>query len=324
MKSLYRTSLIFALAIVALSDGVRAEKVYDTQERERYWSIFTRTKTDSPSAELELARSLEDEGRDRAARRRYSAIVKYWPTAPEAAKAQYAKARILDELGKEKAAFDAYQELFDNYPASFPPEKVLERQFDIAVEVMNARKMRFLFGGLSDPEAAVPLFEKIVANAPEWERAPNAQYLIGEAYGRAKRFELAVPEYQAVELRYAGHPLAAQAAFKKCQLLFKLSERHENDGRLRRKAYSELALFVAKYPESQFHEQALKMKQTQYEKEAAASFQIAEYYETTARRPEAALTEYRRLLREYPNSKWTDKAEERIKALEHQSEVKDE
>jgi len=110
MKSLYRTSLIFALAIVALSDGVRAEKVYDTQERERYWSIFTRTKTDSPSAELELAQIRLNEAlsdyesseslyaRDLITKAEYDNAKKGW----EEAKIAYDKVRLARTTELEK------------------------------------------------------------------------------------------------------------------------------------------------------------------------------------------------------------------------------
>lgn len=318
----FSTNILVLLSILLLAEIAWAEKPYDTQDKERYWSIFLRTKKDSPAEELAYARQLESDGRGRAARRRYAALVKHWPTAPEAATAQLGLARMLDEKGKLKDAFDEYQHLFDRYPSTFPVEEVLERQFDIAVEVMNAKKFKLIFGGLSDPEEAVPLFGKIVDNAPEWERAANAQYLIGRAYERAGKDELAIPAYQSVELRHRGNPLASEAAYRKCSLLFDLCKRHRNDARLRGKAYSELRLFLARYPESKHRDDVGGMKETLYERSAKAVYETAQYYEETAHSPEAALIQYRRLQRDYPESKWTDKAEERIVVLE--PEVKDE
>lgn len=308
----FRIEILILLVTILSTQELQADKAYDTREQERYWSIFLRTERENPQEELAYARQLESSGRLRSARRRYAALVKHWPTSPEAPQAQLGLARLLDKKGKLMDAFDAYQRLFDRYPGSFPVEEVLDRQFDIAIGVMNARKLRFIFGGLSDPQAAVPLFEKIVANAPEWERAANAQYLIGRAYDMAGKEELAIPAYQALELRYGENPLASEAAYRKCKLLVDLSRRHKNDGRLREKALSELALFLARYSESKHCEEIQSMKQSLYERSARAVYDIARYYDDIAGRPEAALTEYRRLQREYPNSQWTEKAQDRI------------
>lgn len=301
-----------------------ADKPYDTAEEEGYWNLFLGTEKDTPSEEMEYARELYERGSEWSARRRYKAVVKYWPTSPEAPKAQLAIAKILEEEGKDKDAFEAYQELFDRYPGRFPVGEVLERQFELAVKIMNSRKLKFLFGGLSDPEQAIPLFEKIVENAPDWKRAPNAQFLIGEAYEKSGKLEMAVPAYQAVELNYPEKPLASEAAFRKSKLLYELSIRHQNDGELRKKAYSALQLYCAQYPEAEQYDKAVELKQKQYERSAKANYEIGRFYEGNRERPKAALIEYRQLAEKYPDSKWAKKAEGRIAELEKQIEETDE
>ena len=72
------------------------------------------------------------------------------------------------------------QYLIEYYAGSFPYEGVLERQFRIAQRVMTGRQGKLLFlPGFPAPERAVPMFRKIVENAPNWKKAPEAQYLVG-------------------------------------------------------------------------------------------------------------------------------------------------
>ncbi len=318
--SIIRITFFFVLFASALAcHSAFAEKPYDSEERERYWNLFLRTKTDSPSEEFELARELQDAGRNWRARRRFRAVVKYWPTSDEAPKAQLAKASLLDARGRRSTAFDAYQEMFDSFPGQFPVEKILERQFELAVDTKQARKFKFLFGGFSDPIESVEMFEKIIENAPGWRRAPNAQFLIGEAYEKAGKPEKAIPAYQAVELRFPGTPLAPTAAFRKCSLLVELSGKYRNDSRLRDKAYSELLLFAAKYPDSSHMEEVLEMTRLQYERVARAAFDIAEYYDERVADKEVAIAKYTRFIQDYPESKFIENARKRLLQLEGRS-----
>lgn len=315
--SIIRTTILCSLLASMLNiQSAAAGKPYDSESRERYWNIFLRTKTDSPSEEYQLARELKEAGRNWRARRRFRAVARYWPTSAEAPKAQLAKASLLDARGRRSAAFDAYQDLFDKFPGSFPVDEILERQFELAVETKQARKFRFLFGGFADPIESVEMFENIIENAPGWRRAPNAQFLIGEAYEKAGKPEKAIPAYQAVELRFPNDPLAATAAFRKCKLLIELSQKYRNDNRLRNKAYSELVLFADKYPESSYIDDALEMKRLQFERVARAAFDVAEYYDKRVRDNEVAVSKYKRFLEDYSGSELVDKAQRRLNQLQ--------
>ncbi len=320
--SVIKITFLFALLAFLLSSySAVAGKPYDSEEREGYWNLFLRTKTDSPTEEFQLARNLKEAGKNWRARRRFRAVVRYWPTSAEAPRAQLAKASLLDERGRNAAAFDAYQDLFEKFPGSFPVEKILERQFELAVETKQARKFRFLFGGFSDPIESVEMFEKIIENAPGWRRSPNAQFLIGEAYEKAGKPERAIPAYQAVELRFPNDPLASTAAFRKCKLLVELSQKYRNDNRLRTKAYSELVLFADKYPDSSHIDDALEMKRLQYERVARAAFDVAEYYDKRVQDKEVAVSKYTRFIEDYSGSELVENARKRLSQI--QKELRD-
>ncbi len=293
-----------------------AKKTYDSTKDDRYRNIFLRAKKDTPSEEFKYAQKLQKRGRKRSARRHYKAVVKHWPTSLEAPDAQLEIARMLDKKGKKSAAFDACQVLFDRYPGRFPAEEILKQQFRLANEVMEKKKMRILFGGLPDPEAAVPLFEKIVKNAPEWERTPEAQYLIGKAYEDSNTLEMAVPAYHLIELEYPDSPLAPEAAFRKCRLLSKLSEKKKNDNELMEKAFSAAALFVAQYPDSEYFNAAVLLKKRLYDRRAVFAFKSAKFYDNIKGKENAALTAYQRMVKHFPDSTWTAKAKQRIVVLE--------
>ena len=45
---------------------------------------------------------------------------------------------------------------------------------------MNKKRMTLISGGYKSPELAIPLFEKIINNNPEWSKSSELLFLIGE------------------------------------------------------------------------------------------------------------------------------------------------
>ena len=95
---------------------------------------------------------------------------------------------------------------------------VLESQFEIAVDIMNRRRMRWLFGGYRAPEYAVDYFEDVIRNGPQWSRAPEAQFLIGKCHQEAKDLELAISAYGVLGYRYPESSYAEEAAWQQIRL----------------------------------------------------------------------------------------------------------
>ena len=289
------------------------------------WNIFRlRPVKANPAEQLAYARQLQQAGRSRAAIRQLRALVSTWPSAPEAAEAQFTYARLLEERQDWSSAFEEYTYLIEHYAGAFPYSEVLDRQFNIAKLIMNRRKARFLFfPGFFSPERAVPLFEKIVAHGPEWSRSDEAQHLIGRAYELSQQYELAVVAYASVQVRYPNSPFAEQAALARAVCLDHLAREAPHNEAALEEAWSAAAQFVQRYPQSDQAPVAVKLRDDLYRRRAQIAFNRATFYDRTARQPRAALMEYQDFIRLFPQSEWTAQAQQRVEALSPHKEKTD-
>lgn len=304
------------VAVVAAWHGaVAADKPYvESVERKPSW--WGRPARRTPSEQMAYAMELEQKGRVRAAMKQYYRLVSHWPQSPEAVQAQYRYARWMDERGALGKAFDEYQRLFDRFSGGFPAAEVLERQFEIAHELMHRKKGRFLFlPGFAAPERAIPYFQKILTNAPGWERAAEVQFLIGRAHELGQNWEEAIAAYLATHNRYPNLPVARQAGFNAARCYFRLAKEHPNDLRTLENAWAALAVFVSRYSQGEDVEEVRRMRDELYERRAALAFAQAEYYDRITKKPEAARLTYENFLRQFPSSRLVPKAQERIREL---------
>ncbi|HMO49754.1 MAG TPA: outer membrane protein assembly factor BamD [Kiritimatiellia bacterium] len=294
---------------------VRAQ-IYEEAGKKHSWFSFSRPAKDNPTDQMIHAEALLKERQLRRAERAFRSLVLTWPSSPEAPMAQWALARILDQRGKYEDAFDAYQKLMEKYPARFPDhDRVLTRQFEIATQIMNKRRGGFFFGGFEAPERAIPFFEKIVRNAPRSPIAPEAQFLIGEAHEKNYEYELAVVAYSAVLHRYPLSDFAEPAAFARARSLNTLSENYPNDRQAIEEAWAGIMVFLRSFPQSEFSDEAVTIRDRLLKRKAQATYEIARYYDRIAKRPQAAKVSYQQFLEQFPQSPWSDSARERVAAL---------
>ncbi len=321
-KSLFNGLAGLAL-LVALGSGCASSKPYVETPEDTGWHLFIHAKKDNPRDQYAYARFLEERGLIKTAGAQYKALTVYWPQAPEAADAQYRFARILEQRGRLFKAFDEYQYLIEHYTTGYDFDAVLERQFNIAQHLMDTPKGRFLFfPGFKAPERAVPLFEKIVSSAPEWSRTPEAQYLIGRAYELNRDFELAVVAYMAAEYRYPNSAFAEAAAFGRLYALYELAVASPYDEQMLEDAWASVVVFQQRFPQSDRNPIIAEYKKTLYRMRAENAYTRARYYDRIAKKPQAAVIEYRNLLALFPQSEWASIAESRIAELQPYAERK--
>ena len=202
--------------------------VVEEQGRSTLRSTFD-TKKDTPAEQWEHANATRDKGDLKQAESRMRYLYRRWPNSKEAPWAARARADMLFERKKWKDAFKAYQLLIDNYPSRMEQyDEVLERQFDIAVKIMNRKRLRWIFGGYRAPEYAVDYYEDIIRNGPQWSRAPEAQFMIGKCNQDAKQYELAVSAYGILGYRYPDSSYAEEAAWQQIQCLSSLRKEFPN------------------------------------------------------------------------------------------------
>ncbi len=311
-----RISWLLLAALVFGGISAPAAKPYEETQKQHSWFSFNRPAKKNPADQLAHADALYEEGKLRKAGRAYKALYITWPGSPQAVPAQLRYARTLDARHKLEPAFDAYQALMEANAGGFAYDEVLQRQFDIAQEVMNRRKGKLLiFGGFKAPEHAIPLFEKVVQNGPRAPFAPQAQYLIGQCHEVSEAYELAVVAYMTAQHRYPLSPYAEKAAFGRARALYTLSEESPNDADALEQALAGVVLFLNRYPNSEETELAKAYRDTLYTKRVRAAYNQALFYDKLARKPVAALQAYRSFVKMYPRSEWAEVAQQRMDEL---------
>ncbi len=310
--------IVLALAFLCVvAAGAEAQaRPYEETVGKRGWTLFLRPAKKNPADQMAYAQSLVAQNSLRQATRQFKALTIYWPVAPEAALAQYEYAKLLEARGKYFKAFDEYDYLIKHYSGQFPHDEVLERMFQIAVRMMNTRKGKFLvFPGFQAPERAVPLFEKILENGPEWSRAAETQYLTGQAYELSGQPELAVVAYMASEFRYPNSAFVEESALGKVRCFYELSLQSPNDDQARDEAWAAVLMYQSRHPNSEAAPLIAEYRQSLARRRAKAAYDRATYYDKLAKRPESALIEYERMVALFPDSDWTGLARLRIEEL---------
>ncbi len=279
---------------------------------------------ETPALQIEHAGDLVVQGKIRKAMRAYRALVHTWHDAPEAVTAQRAYARLLEEEGRYDLAFKELQYLIENYAGSFQYRKALEAQFRIAQHIMTRKSGGFLFiSGFSSPERALPLFEQIVRNAPNWERTPEAQFMIGVIYEEMDETEMAVNAYEATRNRYPRSDFASEAAFRRCFCLYSVATDAPRDEFRNSAAIASLRAFVADYPDSLNAGDANKYLAELQARVEEIFLNRAKFYDRSGRSPAAAVIAYEDFVKRFPNSELARDARERIRELNREIQRKD-
>ncbi|HMP74048.1 MAG TPA: outer membrane protein assembly factor BamD [Kiritimatiellia bacterium] len=308
--------LASAASLFTLAPAASASPEYVEAGKQHSWFSLSRPARDNPDDQLDHANQLRERGRIRKARRQFNALATTWPGTPQAAAALYAKARIEEDRGNPQAAFDAYQRLMENYAGRIPYHEILNRQFELAREVMDKRRAQFLFlPGFQAPERAIPLLENVIRNGPRSPHAAEAQYLIGRAYEESNDYELAIVAYLVVQHRHPASPFAEKAAFARTRTLQKLSSSQPNDNRTLNEAVAAANLFLNAYPRSEYRDDVLNIRNSLVHRQARNAFDIARFYDRHTRRPAAALANYQEFLRQFPTSSYAPKAQQRVTEL---------
>jgi tetratricopeptide (TPR) repeat protein len=248
-----------------------------------------------------------------AARRQYRALVASWPVSAEAGAAQRELAELLDAQGRSDAAFEAYQLLSERYPDQRPFREILDRQFELAEAAMTRRRYRWMFGGWTAPERAVPMLEQLARAAPGWPRAAEAQFLIGEAHRRNGDWLDAVIAYQELLIRFPQSPFVEAATLHRVAALERLARDAPNDPLARDEAWTAARHALRQYPESERRDELRRIADELEARRIAAAWAVARHYDRHHLAPEAARLSYERFLTQFPDTPHTARAQERMR-----------
>jgi len=314
--SLITLALLSALG--ATPSFAKKNAPYVTEEKgHATWRTTFDKRMKTPAEHWEYANKLREKGRLKKADRLMLYLVNRWPNSKEAPQAQRARADMFYERGEYKKAFTAYQYLVDNYSSRMRDyNSVLEAQFKIASKIMKKRRLRWLFGGYKSPEYAVDYFEQIIRNGPQWERATEAQFLIGQAYQEAEELEEAIAAYGVLLYRYPESSLAEDAAWQRILCLDELRKEYPNNLDILDKIVLATTVFLTIYPETDRRDEVIQLRNNLYEVKAQKAFDIGTFYEKVPKNSKAALLSYKKMIEEFPKSRLVPDAQKRVEELE--------
>lgn len=307
-----------SLCFCGAAFGADDETPYVVEERGRTtWRAMFDSRQPNSAEQWKYARATQDKGRLKKADRRMLYLVRRWPNSKEAPWAQRARADMLYSRGDLKEAFKEYQYLIDNYSSRMRDyDSVLESQFNIAVDIMNHKRMRWLFGGYRAPEYSVDYFESVIRNGPQWKRAPEAQFFIGKAYQASEELELAIAAYAVLGYRYPDSVFAEDAAWQQIACLDLMRKEYPSSRDILDRTLTSTTVFLTTYPSSKHKGDIIQLRNRLYEVKARKVFDEAAFYAKVPKKPESAILYYRKMIEEYPKSKLVPDAEKRIAELE--------
>ena len=313
IKGFYLFVLSTCLVGFAMADTTFIEEQKGAQSLKRF---FGNEAADAALLWAEAQQKQED-GALRTASKTYQKIYMRWPNSLEAPDAVRAQADILLARKKWQEAFDLYQYGIDNYANRLEDYSAfLQGQYEAAVEIMEYRRLPFLFGGFTSPELAIPLFEKIISNGPQWDRAPEALMRVGDAYQQAREFEAAITAYSTLEFSHPASTLASQALWQHIRTLEKLSEKFPNNITYIDRLVTATARFMSTYPDDEKRAMLITLRNALYEKKARMKWDEALFYEEIVKNKQAAQLSYEQLLSSYPKSTLVAAAKERLEQVE--------
>ena len=250
---------------------------------------------------------------------KFHQILKKYPSARIAPEAYYRLGTIYEETGDTLKGFKTYKTLIETYPQSDRFSEVIEREFSIGNLFFAGKKAKLAgLEILPSLPRAVEVFEHIVKSAPYSTYGDQAQFQLGLSYKKWNHYAEAVTAFQTLIDQYSKSSLLDKARFQLAETSFLRSSAEFRDQRVLDDASKEVDKFMNRYPgaEHESSEKAAKLRQAIDEKNSEKNYRIGLYYEKE-KYLESAFIYYSDAAKKYPDTKWGQKAAERLKALKN-------
>jgi outer membrane assembly lipoprotein YfiO len=278
------------------------------------WINPKRQPRETPALQFQYAEELLANGDTEKAIAEYEKLLRYFPASNYCDLAQYSIGRGLEAQEDYEEAVKAYQTVIDEYPNTKLFGNVLDKQrriadhfFDLGVE--RQESFTIIRGG--NFEKAIETYRQVIDNQPFTEFSAAAQYRIGLSYFKMERYDEAAAEFQKVLDFYPTSEWSAEAAFGSADAKFRMALPYEYDKTASEQAVAKFRSFIRKYPESSRVDEAEEKIQQLRHSAARHEYEVAEYYYRNMRYASARVY-YGSLARDYAETKWAEKATERL------------
>jgi outer membrane protein assembly factor BamD (BamD/ComL family) len=291
-------------------DSVRPEK-----KEPKWFSFLNGPKKETAAEQFAWAQACAADGAWGKACRAYDALVREWPTAPEAPKAQRALADLLLEKELDFAeAFAAYRYLLDFYSLDCDYSTVAEVMYKVA-ELMRREGKTIVFFRFSNTEDVRRAYESLVLRAPGAAFVPQAMLTIAALREEAGEETKAVAVYENLRNLHPETDEALTGLYREANVRMRLLEKHGSN----RARVADTAAFLrqalqAKLPDAARAEIEAWLARTREHQEEEA-YRAAVFYDSRMRTRRSAVSAYERFLAEYPASRHAGDVRARLAAL---------
>jgi len=295
-----------------------SEIVNPSKKEPKWFSWINGPNRDTPSGQLAYCEGLAKEGSYSKAAKHLDALVREWPSSPEAPKAQEALANmLLEKLEDYPEAFAEFRYLLDFYSLQCDYAKVADTAYKVA-NMMRAEGKTIMFFRFDNTVDVRRAFEACVLRAPGAKWAPEAMLAIGDLRCDEGKYSEAVKVYENLRSLHPGTPEAVAGIRKEADVRMKVLADHEyNRARCTDTVkFLESALSLCADADKDEISRHLADAKMLLEEEA---FAAAKFYDSRTRTRRSALNAYERFAADYPESAHADEAKRRIEELKETS-----
>jgi len=293
----------------------REEEIVSPSRKEpRWFSWINGPNRDNATEQFAYCQGLMTEGNYSKAAKHLDALVREWPTAPEAPKAQERLAEVCrDRLLDFEEAHRAYMYLIDFYSLQCDYTKVADLMLDCA-ELMRREGKTIVFFRFDNTVDVRRAFEACVLRAPGAKWVPRAMLTIGELReDEGKPFE-AIKVYENLINIHGDKPEAKVAILRQANVRMQVLREHEYNRERCRDTIDFLRLSLKTCDVNDVNQ----LREFLAEAEAtleSETYKAATFYDSRTRTVRTAVKAYEEFLAEYPDSVHAEEVKTRLEQL---------
>lgn len=285
-----------------------------SRKEPRWFAFINGPNRENAAAQFSYCRELIAAGDLSKACKQLDALVREWPTAPEAARAQQLLAEVLfGKLADYEEAFAEYRYLLDFYSLQCDYDAVADRLYEIA-GCLKAEGKEVMFVRFANTVDVRRAYEACVLHAPGAAWVPTAMLTIGSLREDEGKLGEAIKVYENLRNIYPAADEAKMALMREASMRMKLLVEHGyNRGRCQDTVdFLQMALRACRPSDEEQLRGFLTQARQQIEDEAYLG---AKFYDSPMRTVRSAITAYEKFLAEFPESSRAGEVRARIEVL---------
>ncbi len=292
-------------------DGL--DDVPKPERREKSWWFGVKRAT--PAEQLAFAEELEKKGDFKGAAKACDALVREWPSAIEAPKAQLHFVHLLaGKLEDYEEAFTQLEYLLDFYARDCAYLELVDYGYKLVNTMVDKKKSWFGLSFLSN-RLVRQHYESIVRRAPGASFVAEAMLKIAKLREDDQQYEEAQKVYAALQSKYPLRAEARLGAYREALARMWLCRRLGYNQARCKDTRGFFAHVMARYPDLEQLEEIKKCDREIADYMEKEAYLQAKSYDTKRRTRHAACSAWEQFLKNYPNSPHAEEVRLRILEL---------